>query len=50
MSYIFVTCLNHSAECQVFKIRGLFLKAMLRQNVGWYDTHNTNDFATKVTE
>lgn len=50
MSYIFVTCLNHAAECQVFKIRGLFLKAILRQDIGWYDTHQTGDFASRMTE
>lgn len=50
MSYIFVTCLNHAAECQVFRIRGLFLQSILRQNIGWYDTHETNDFASRMTE
>ena len=29
-SYLFVTCLNHAAESQVFRIRNLFLKAVLR--------------------
>ena len=38
------------AECQVFKIRGLFFKAILRQDIGWYDTHQTGDFAAKMAE
>ena len=50
MGYIFVTCLNHAAECQVYKIRGLFLQSILRQDIGWYDTHQTGDFASKMTE
>ena len=50
MAYIFVTCLNHTAECQVHKIRGLFFKAVLRQDIGWYDTHQTGDFAAKMAE
>ena len=29
-SYMFVTCLNNAAESQVFRIRNLFLKAVLR--------------------
>ena len=49
-SYIFVTCLNAAAESQVFRIRCLFLKAILRQDIGWYDTHETGDFASKMTE
>ena len=50
MSYGFVTCLNHAAESQVFKIRRLFLQASLRQDIGWYDTHQTTDFAAKLAE
>ena len=50
MSYGFVTCLNHAAEAQVFKIRRLFLEASLRQDIGWYDTHQTGDFASKMAE
>ena len=49
-SYIFVTCLNAAAESQVFRIRCLFLKAILRQDIGWYDTHETGNFASKMTE
>eukprot|EP00095_Tigriopus_kingsejongensis_P002534 snap_masked-scaffold344_size201325-processed-gene-0.9 protein:Tk02534 transcript:snap_masked-scaffold344_size201325-processed-gene-0.9-mRNA-1 annotation:"P-glycoprotein" len=50
MSYVFVTCLNHAAECQVYRIRGLFLKSVLRQDIGWYDTNQTGDFASRMTE
>ena len=50
MSYVFVTCLNHAAEAQVFKIRRLFLQGILRQDIGWYDTHQTTDFAAKMAE
>ena len=84
MAYIFVTCLNHAAECQVHRIRGLFFKSVLRQDIGnkkfvkfclqfdkifrtfapklpdsaeldpvfigWYDTHQTGDFAVKMAE
>jgi hypothetical protein len=34
----------------VFRIRGKFLHAMLRQDVGWYDTNTTADFASRMTE
>ena len=54
MAYIFVTCLNTAAENQVFKIRGLFLKSILRQNIGWYDTTcngaASGDFASRMTD
>ncbi|KAF2354674.1 ABC transporter type 1 transmembrane domain [Trinorchestia longiramus] len=48
--YIFVTCLNYAAEGQVHRIRTQFLRCTLRQEMGWFDTHKTNDFASKVTE
>lgn len=50
LSYIFVLCLNITAENQVFRIRGEFLRAVLRQDLGWYDTHQTSDFASRMTE
>ena len=50
MGYIFVTCLNHAAEGQVHRIRIMFLQAILRQEIGWYDTHQTGDFASKMAE
>ena len=48
--YIFVAAFNYSAERQVLKIRKEFLKAVLKQDLEWFDTNNTNDFATKLTE
>ena len=49
-SYLFVTCLNHAAEAQVFRIRNLFLKAVLRQDIGWYDVNQTGDFAARMSD
>ena len=31
-------------------MRGKFLQSILRQEIGWFDTHQTNDFASRVTE
>ena len=50
LSYFFVGCLNYAAENQVHRIRTEFLKAVLRQDVGWYDTNTSTDFASKMTE
>jgi ATP-binding cassette subfamily B (MDR/TAP) protein 1 len=48
--YVFVTCLNIAAERQVLRIRKLFLAAMLRQDISWYDTNTVNDFASTMAE
>jgi hypothetical protein len=45
-----VAFMNMAAASQVHRIRGLFFKAVLRQNIAWYDTHKTGDFAGKLTE
>lgn len=50
MGYIFVTALNYAAEGQVFRLRGMFLHSILCQEIAWFDTHQTNDFASRVTE
>ncbi|XP_037800229.1 ATP-dependent translocase ABCB1-like [Penaeus monodon] len=50
MGYIFVASMNYAAEGQVYRLRGMFLKSILRQEIGWFDTHQTNDFASRVTE
>ncbi|XP_063889978.1 ATP-dependent translocase ABCB1-like isoform X2 [Scylla paramamosain] len=50
MGYIFVTSMNYAAEGQVFRLRGMFLRSILSQEIAWFDTHQTNDFASRVTE
>jgi len=35
---------------QVYKIRSRFLQAVLRQDISWYDTATSNDFASRITE
>ncbi|XP_071446273.1 ATP-dependent translocase ABCB1 [Hetaerina americana] len=49
-SYISVTTFNYAAQRQIFHIRRKFLEAALRQDIGWYDTHQTGDFASRMTE
>ncbi|XP_071520197.1 ATP-dependent translocase ABCB1-like [Panulirus ornatus] len=50
LGYVFVSALNYTAEGQVYRLRGMFLQSILRQEIGWFDTHQTNDFASRVTE
>ena len=48
--YFFVSALNYSAERQILRIRKLFLAAVLRQDVAWFDTTATADFSSMMTE
>ena len=49
LGYLFVTSFNAAAENQVRRIRSAFLKGILKQDIGWYDTHETGDFASRMT-
>ena len=43
-------CFEFQAENQVHRVRCAFFNAILRQEIGWYDTHETGDFASRMTE
>ncbi|XP_037084784.1 ATP-dependent translocase ABCB1-like [Pollicipes pollicipes] len=47
---LFVFCLDFSSARQVKRIRGLFLEAVLRQEISWFETSGAGDFATRATE
>ncbi|KAK8788932.1 hypothetical protein V5799_021291, partial [Amblyomma americanum] len=46
---IIVGSLGMSATKQSFRIRHYFMRAMLHQEVGWFDTHTAGDFAGRIT-
>ena len=48
--YFFVTSLNYAAERQVLRMRQLFFAAVLKQDIAWYDTNTTTDFASTMSE
>ncbi|XP_059477636.1 ATP-dependent translocase ABCB1-like [Neocloeon triangulifer] len=50
LDYIFVACLNFTSEKQILSIRQAYLRAVLRQDIGYYDTNQTGDFASRLTE
>jgi ABC-type multidrug transport system fused ATPase/permease subunit len=35
---------------QTFKIRQSLLRAVLRQEIGWFDTHETGQIANRLSE
>lgn len=35
---------------QTYTIRKLYLSSILNQDIGWYDLHQTGDFASSMTE
>ncbi|GFS46528.1 ATP-dependent translocase ABCB1 [Nephila pilipes] len=47
--YIIMSFFSLSAAHQVYKIRCLFMASILKQEIGWFDIHETGDFASKLT-
>ncbi|XP_020291871.1 multidrug resistance protein homolog 49 isoform X2 [Pseudomyrmex gracilis] len=47
---IMVNLLNVAAANQISRVRKMFLKAVLRQDMSWYDTNTSTNFASRITE
>jgi len=47
--YIMVATFSSAANNQAHRIRVLFFGSTLKQDITWYDTKTSGDFATKVT-
>ena len=45
-----VDLLNIAASRQIARLRKMFLQAVLRQDMAWYDTNTSTNFASRITE
>lgn len=45
-----VDLFNHTALRQTTRMRIEFFQSLMRQDIGWYDTANGNNFAVRITE
>ncbi|PNF32773.1 hypothetical protein B7P43_G04483 [Cryptotermes secundus] len=45
-----ISLLNYAAQQQIGRVRWMFLQAVLRQDMSWYDTNKTANFASRITE
>lgn len=45
-----VTLMNISATRQIRRVRNVYFKALLRQDVGWYDLTTAGDLASRLAE
>ncbi|XP_050450090.1 multidrug resistance protein homolog 49 isoform X4 [Cataglyphis hispanica] len=50
LGILMVDFLNIAASRQISKVRKMFLKAVLRQDMAWYDTNTSTNFASRITE
>ena len=49
-AFLMVALFQAADERQVKKLRLQFYKAILRQEVGWFDTHSTGSLASRITK
>nr|XP_006812790.1 PREDICTED: multidrug resistance protein 1-like [Saccoglossus kowalevskii] len=49
-SYFQVCFWTMSAERQTLKIRKVFFKSILRQEIGWFDKHQSGELTTRLTD
>jgi hypothetical protein len=47
---IYITCVNYVCSSQVLAYKRAFLKAVLRQEVAWYDTSSPEEITTKFEQ
>ncbi|XP_032690180.1 multidrug resistance protein homolog 49 isoform X2 [Odontomachus brunneus] len=45
-----IDLLNLAASRQIARVRKMFLRAVLRQDMTWYDTNTSTNFASRITE
>nr|ALE20477.1 P-glycoprotein [Tetranychus cinnabarinus] len=43
-------CWQYTCERQIHKIKKLFLKQVLRQDIGWFDAHKSGEFTSKLND
>ncbi|KAL5007363.1 hypothetical protein ScPMuIL_016169 [Solemya velum] len=48
--YLQVTLWMISAERQTFRIRKFFFTSILRQDIGWFDTHESGELNTRLSD
>jgi ATP-binding cassette subfamily B (MDR/TAP) protein 1 len=48
--YIRVTLWIQTSHRQAFKIRVALLKAILRQEIGWFDVNDAGELGTRLVE
>ncbi|XP_038117776.1 multidrug resistance protein homolog 49 [Culex quinquefasciatus] len=49
-SALSIDVINRSAQHQISRIRRLFLRAVLRQDMTWYDLNSDDSFAVRLTD
>lgn len=50
LSYVSICLFNYTSQRQCLRIRSMYLKSILHQDISWYDVMNCGDVASRLTE
>ena len=50
LAYIQISFMQTAAERQIYKIRLKYYRAVLRQNIAWFDANPTGEISTRLSE
>ena len=50
LNYLYVAFFLIAAERQTRRMRERFFRSIMRQEIGWFDTNDTGELATRLTE
>ena len=50
LAYVQISFMQTAAERQIYKIRLKYYRAVLRQNIAWFDANPTGEISTRLSE
>ena len=50
LTYASIFLFNYTSQRQIFRIRTLYFRSILHQDISWYDVTNSGDIASRLTE
>ncbi|XP_033224904.1 ATP-dependent translocase ABCB1-like [Belonocnema kinseyi] len=50
LTYASIFLFNYTSQKQIFRVRTMYFRSILHQDIGWYDIMNSGDVASRLTE
>lgn len=50
LTYASIFLFNYTSQKQIFRVRTMYFRSILHQDISWYDVMNSGDVASRLTE
>ena len=50
LTYVSITLFNYTSNKQIFRVRTMYFRSILHQDISWYDVINSGDIASRLNE